>query len=167
MAICSEEGRWSSLLGLKDAGTPRSSTLSGSVWRAGGAGGVSLWPVGEGACVARFLPVWLLGSTLSGSVWRAGGAGGVSLWPVGEGAWVARFLPVWLLGSTLSGSVWRAGGAGGVSLWPVGEGAWVVRFLPVWLLDMLNPSIRGRPERALGSGSDFLREAVRLVADGP
>jgi len=130
MAICSEEGRWSSLLGLKDAGTPRSSTLSGSVW-------------------------------------RGGGAGGVSLWPVGEGAWVARFLPVWLLGSTLSGSVWRAGGAGGVSLWPVGEGAWVVRFLPVWLLDMLDPSIRGRPERALGSGSDFLREVVRLVANGP
>ncbi len=93
MAICSEEGRWSSLLGLKDAGTPRSSTLSGSVW--------------------------------------------------------------------------RAGGAGGVSLWPVGESAWVVRFLPVWLLDMLDPSIRGRPERALGSGSDFLREVVRLVADGP
>src|SRR5271157_3911149 len=130
MAICSEEGRWSSLLGLKGAGTPRSSTLSGSVW-------------------------------------RAGGAGGVSLWPVGEDAWVARFLPVWLLGSTLSGSVRRAGGAGGVSLWPVGEGAWVARFLPVWLLDMLDPSIRGRPERALGSGSDFLREAVRLVADGP
>ena len=39
----------------------------------GGAGGVSLWPVGEDAWVARFLPVWLLGSTLSGSVWRAAG----------------------------------------------------------------------------------------------
>ena len=60
MAICSEEGRRSSFLGLKDAGTPRSSTLSGSVWRAGGAGGVSLWPVWEGAWVARFLAVWLL-----------------------------------------------------------------------------------------------------------
>jgi len=130
MAICSEEGRWSSLLGLKNAGTLRSSTLSGSVW-------------------------------------RAGGAGGISLWPVGEGAWVARFLPVWLLGSTLSGSVWRAGGAGGVSLWPVGEGAWVARFLPVWLLDMLDPSIGGRPERALGPGSDFPREMVHLVADEP
>ena len=94
MAICSEEGRQSSFLGLKDAGTPRSSTLSGSVWRAGG-------------------------------------------------------------------------GAGGVSLWPVGEGAWVARFLPVWLLDMLDPSIGGRPERALGSGSDFPREMVRLVADKP
>ena len=131
MAICSEEGRWSSLLGLKNAGTPRSSTLSGSVWRVGGAGGVSLWTVGEGAWVARFLPVWLLGSTLSGSVWRAGG------------------------------------GAGGVSFWTVGEGAWVARFLPVWLLDMLDPSIGGRPERALGSGSDFPREMVRLVADKP
>ena len=97
MAICSEEGRGSSLLGMKDTRTPCSSTLNGSVWRAGGAGGVSLWPVGEGAWVARFLPVWLLDSTLSGSVWRAGGAGGVSLWPVAEGAWVARFLPVWLL----------------------------------------------------------------------
>jgi len=97
MAICSEEGRWSSLLGLKNAGTPPSSTLSGSVWRAGGAGGISLWPVGEAAWVARFLPVWLLDSTLSGSVWRAGGAGGISLWPAREGAWVARFLPVWLL----------------------------------------------------------------------
>ena len=84
MAICSEEGRRSSFLGLKDAGTPRSSTLSGSVWRAGGAGGVSLLSVGEGAWVARFLAVSLLGSTLSGSVWRAGGAGGVSLWPVGK-----------------------------------------------------------------------------------
>jgi hypothetical protein len=93
MAICSEEGLWSSLLGLKNAGTPRFSTLSGSVW--------------------------------------------------------------------------RAGGAGGVSLWPVGEGAWVARFLPVWLLDMLDPSIGGRPERALGPGSDFPREMVRLVADEP
>ena len=130
MAICSEEGRWSSLLGLKGAGTPRSSTLSGSVW-------------------------------------RVGGTGGVSLWPVGEGAWVARFLPVWLLGSTLSGSVWRAGGAGGVSLWPVGEGAWVARFLPIWLLDILDPSIGGRPERTLGSGSDFPREMVLVVADKP
>ena len=83
--------------GLKDAGTPCSSTLSGSVSRAAEAGGVSLLAVGEGAWVARFLPVWLLGSTLSGSVWRAGGAGGVSLWLVGEGAWVARFLAVWLL----------------------------------------------------------------------
>src|SRR5271165_5564645 len=130
MAICSEEGRRSSLLGLKDAGTPRSSTLSGSVS-------------------------------------RAAEAGGVSLWPVGEGAWVARFLPVWLLGSTLSGSVSRAAEAGGVSLWPVGEGAWVARFLPVWLLDILDPSIGGRPERTLGSGSDFPREMVRLVADKP
>ena len=137
MAICSEEGRWSSLLGLKNAGTPRSSTLSGSVWRVGGAGGVSLWRSG-GGCLGGPLP-----------------------WPVGEGA--CR-----LLGSTLSGSVWRAGGgAGGVSLWTVGEGAWVARFLPVWLLDMLDPSIGGRPERALGSGSDFPREMVRLVADKP
>ena len=93
MAICSEEGRWTSVLGLKAAGTPRSSTLSGSVW--------------------------------------------------------------------------RAGGAGGVSLWLVGEDAWVARFLPIWLLDILDPSIGGRPERTLGSGSDFPREMVRLVADKP
>ena len=93
MAICSEEGRRSSFLGLKDAGTPHSSTLSGSVS--------------------------------------------------------------------------RAAEAGGVSLLSVGEGAWVARFLAVWLLDILDPSIGGRPERTLGSGSDFPREMVRLVADKP
>ncbi len=142
MAICSEEGGWSSLLGLKDIGAPRSSTLNGSVWRAAGPSGVSVWPVGEGAWNGRY--------TNPGRR-----ACRVSVWPVGEGAWVARFLPVWLLDSTLSGSVWRAGGVGGVSLWPVAEGAWVARFLLVWLLDMLDPSIGERPERALGSGSDF------------
>src|SRR5208337_2265303 len=86
------EGRWSSLLGLKDIGTPCSSILSGSVWRAAEAGGVSVWPVGEGAWVARFLPVWLLDSTLSGSAWRAAGIGRISFSPVGEEARVTRFL---------------------------------------------------------------------------
>ncbi|HKM55358.1 MAG TPA: hypothetical protein VJY33_18275 [Isosphaeraceae bacterium] len=43
----------------------------------------------------------------------------------------------------------------------------MARFLPVWLLDMLDPSIGERPERTLGSGSDFPREMVRLVADKP
>ena len=42
IAICSEEGRRSSLLRRKDAGTPLASTLSGSVSRAAGADGVSL-----------------------------------------------------------------------------------------------------------------------------
>ena len=127
MAICSEEGRRSSLLGLRDAGTPRSSTLSGSVWRAAGAGGVSLWSVGEGAWVVRFLPVWLLDSTLSGSVWRAAGAGGVSVWPVGEGAWVARFPPVWLL-DMLDPSI------GGRPEWALGSGSDFPRSLSEYCL---------------------------------
>ena len=119
MAICSEEGRRSSFLGLKDAGTPRSSTLSGSVWRAGGAGGVSLLSVGEGAWVARFLAVWLFG---------------LDPQRFGLASWRGR---------------WRFA--------LVGWGRCLVaRFLMVWLLDILDPSIGGRPERTLGSESDFL-----------
>ena len=41
------------------------------------------------------------------------------------------------------------------------------RFLVVWLLDILDPSIGGRPERTLGSESDFLERMVRVVADKP
>ena len=126
--------------------------------------------VGRGRCLGGPLPA---GLALGLDPQRRFGereAGGVSLWPVGEGAWVARFLAVWLLGSTLSSSVWRAGGTGGVSLWPVGEGAWVARFLAVWLLDILDPSIGGRPERTLGSGSDFLERWSAwspISRDGP
>ena len=92
---------------------------------------------------------------LRGSVSRGAGAGGGSLLPVGGEAWAARFLPDGLLGSTRCGSVSRGAGAGGVSLLPVGGEAWVARFLPDGLLDMFDPSLPGRPERTLGSGSDL------------
>ncbi|MBV8233159.1 MAG: hypothetical protein JO329_24535 [Planctomycetaceae bacterium] len=68
---------------------------------------------------------------------------------------MARFLPEGLLGSTRCGSVSRGAGAGGGSLVPVGGEAWVARFLPDGLLDMFDPSLPGRPERTLGSGSDL------------
>jgi hypothetical protein len=127
---------------------PRQPELVGANRDLLGGGTPVLSPLGEGRRDATLLD-------RCGSVSRAAVAGVVSVLLVGEGAWVARFLPDWLLGSTLCGSVSRAAGAGGVSVLLVGEGAWVGRFLPDWFLDMLDPSLGGRPERASGSGSDF------------
>ena len=49
----------------------------------------------------------------------------------------------------------RAAGIGGILFSPVGEEVRVARFLVDGLLDMFDPSLPGRPERALGLGSNL------------
>ena len=78
--------------------------------------------------------------------------------------------------STGSGTVLRAAGIGRILFSPVGEEVRVARFLVDGLLDMFDPSLPGRPERALGFGSNSHagpvshspgRGLVRLDTAGP